>query len=360
MTRLLVLSKYGSLAASPRYRFQQFEPGLRALGIELCFSPLLDNDYLADRLTNERVRPGAVVRGLFRRARDLLAATTFDALWLHCELVPYAPPLVEQLLASRGIPYVYDFDDAIFHGYDQHPALPVRWLLGHKVANIIRGAAAVTAGSPYLEAYARRFNPVVHAVPTVVDVARYPVRTVESHRELRVGWIGSPSSSAYLELLRRPLTELARRVPVRLIAIGSRSLEMEGVAVEVRPWSEATELPDLLTCDVGVMPLPDEPWARGKCAFKLIQYMACGLPVVASPVGMNAEVVAPDCGFLPSNDRAWTEALKTLYERPELRAEMGEAGRRRAEERYSLKSVLPRVAKILEAAAMSRRRAETG
>ncbi|MEO0326211.1 MAG: glycosyltransferase family 4 protein [Myxococcota bacterium] len=351
---VLALTRYGTRAAGTRYRFAQYEPHLRAAGIDLTVSPLLDNDYLSHRLVSGAFDRASAARGYLRRIRALMGARRFDLLWVHLELMPFLPAWFEELLSLFRIPYVYDFDDAWFHSYDRHRSRVVRRLLGNKIADVIGSASAVTAGSPYLYEYAARFSQCVYRVPTVVDMERYrPSRSPSSTSErLRVGWIGSPSSSQYLAMLRGPLRRLAECRDVELRTIGAAHIDViPGVPLDARAWSEETELEDLGACDVGVMPLTSDPWSRGKCSFKLIQYMALGLPVVASPVGMNTEVVTPEVGFLPRSENEWLEALETIAAEPQMRARMGKAGRDRAEEAYSLQALAPHVVSILRRAA---------
>ena len=255
--------------------------------------------------------------------------------------------------SCAAVPYIYDYDDAIFHMYDEHRLSMIRTVLGRKLAPAIGGAKAVLAGSGYLARYAERFNDHVHVVPTVVDMDRYiprPDRSSES-RPFTVGWIGSPSTSEHLDLIAPALSQLATETPVKLIATGARPVRMQGVDVEVRPWSEDREVQDLHEADVGVMPLYDRPWTRGKCAFKLIQYMAAGLPTVSSPVGANAEVVTDETGLFAGTTEAWIEALRRLRDSEPLRRRLGQAGRARVIERFSLDSQKQRVQTIIDRAA---------
>jgi glycosyltransferase involved in cell wall biosynthesis len=350
MLRVLALTKYDRMAASARMRFVQFEPGLKERGIELSISPLFDDRYLKERFASGRQKPEHVLRALVRRARALVEARSWDLAVVCYELFPYLPPLFEQA-ALLGLPYVFDFDDAIFHTYDQHPRALVRRVLGDKLSRVIRGARSVIAGSDYLAEYARRSNPKVHLIPTVIDLDRYRVRSTPRRAgPFTVGWIGSPSTSTYLDLVAGPLVRLAQEGPVKLLAVGAAPRTIPGVEVEIRPWSEAREVEDLLECDVGIMPLTDTPWSRGKCAFKLIQYMACGLPVVASPVGANQEVVNLDCGAFARDDQEWLTELRRLRDTPSLAEAQGRAGRARAEARYSLQSQLDPLAQIFRQA----------
>ena len=355
--RVLALSKYDRLAASPRHRFLAYAPSLARAGVELSLSPLFDDDYLAAKF--ERGRSGAlsVGRAYLRRLRALLKSRRWDLLWVHCELFPYFPAWAEAVLARLDVPYVFDYDDAIFHMYDQHPRRAVRQVLGGKIGRVIAGARATTAGSQYLADYASRHGRHVHVVPTVVDLERYPVKNGSAgDRPFTVGWIGSPSTSVYLDLVAPALQAVAAEAPLRLILVGSPPRTIPGVDVDVRKWSEEREVQDLLECDAGIMPLPDAPWARGKCAFKLIQYMACGLPTIAAPVGANREVVDERTGLFATTTEEWTTALRKLRDAPDLRADLGRAGRARIEDRYSLQSQEARVLEILTTAADRRSR----
>ena len=348
--RILALSKYDCLAASPRHRFVQYRPHLARYGMDLMLSPLFDDAYLRTRFSTGGVDLRAVVRAYLRRVTALLGSWRWDLAIVHCELFPYLPSCFERTLRLLKVPYVYDYDDAIFHMYDAHARHAVRWVLGRKLAPLISGAAAVMAGSRYLARYAEHFNPRVHVVPTVVDLARYPRRPQRARTRgasMTVGWIGSSSTSQHLQLVGPALAELAREGPLRLMAVGARPMKIPGVSVEIRAWSEQREAQDLAEVDVGIMPLPDEPWARGKCAFKLIQYMAAGLPTVASPVGVNSEVVTPKTGLFASTHPEWVDALRRLRNAPSMGQAMGERGRQRVERHYSLQSQNERVRRIL-------------
>ncbi|MGF1508231.1 MAG: glycosyltransferase family 4 protein [Myxococcota bacterium] len=345
--KVLVLSKYGPRAASPRIRFLAYREGLAARGIRLEFSPLLDDAYLAERMTSGRISWLKVAEDYARRLRTLAGARNYDVVWLHCELFPYVPPVFETLLRRLGTPYAFDFDDAIFHGYDSSPSLLVRTLLGDKIRRVIEGAEAVTAGSAYLRDFAMQFNAQVTWVPSVVDLSDYPANRLKGDRPFTIGWLGSPSTAPALELLIRPAEELARDGPLRVHAIGGRFPQVRGVQVENRDWSEGCEPYELAEVDLGVMPLLDSPWSYGKCAFKLVQYMAAGLPTVSTPIGANLDVATVRTGFWARNSVEWTHALRQLRDAPDTRKRMGRAGRQRVEEHYCLTQTLPVVEGVL-------------
>lgn len=349
MTKVLGLALYGPLAASTRYRLGQYVPGLADYGIDLQIRHLLGDVYLR-RTFGGKSKPWlAMLQAGWARLGELRGQGGFDAMMLHCELFPLMPAWVERSLLRR--PYVYDFDDAFYLKYRGGRLGRLQGVLGNKFDSVMQAAGAVTAGNQVLQGYALEHNPRTTLLPTVVDTTRYvPVRR-DRGRELVIGWIGSPSTAPYLSELVAPLSALGKEGPVRLVVIGGRAPVIPDVMVEERDWSEVTEVSLINGFDIGVMPLPDDAWARGKCAFKLIQYMACGVPVIASPVGANVEVVGTDCGLLAATEEQWLEALRTLRDQPARASEMGTAGRERVERNYSLRRNLPVLAEVIRATA---------
>jgi glycosyltransferase involved in cell wall biosynthesis len=209
-------------------------------------------------------------------------------------------------------------------------------------------AALVVCGNAYLAQRATAAGAArVEQLPTVIDLSRY---TLQSRPQAvgnvqdpvpRIVWIGSPSTAKYLALLAEPLQVLAQTMPFVLRVVGAQ-FALPGVQVECVPWSEATEVADIAACDVGVMPLQDSAWERGKCGYKLIQYMACGLPVVASDVGVNGEIVQAGVnGYLARNNDEWLNALKALLSDAAVRHQFGLLGRQRVEDVYCIQKTGP-------------------
>jgi glycosyltransferase involved in cell wall biosynthesis len=352
--RVLALPRYGRAGASSRYRFLQYLPGLRQAGVDVTVSRLLSDDYVEALYSRRRYGWPSILGGYLRRLRELLSGRRFDLLWIEGELFPWAPAIAERLLASAGTPYVVDYDDAIFHRYDQHASRIVRGLLARKIDVVMRRARLVVAGSDYLAQRAVAAGASrVERLPTVVDHERYltPER-VRRHGAFALGWIGSPSTQHYLETIREPLAQLTR-AGVCIVVIGAHpSFRIEGVDLTLVPWTAETELQELGSLDVGMMPLIDDPWSRGKCGFKLIQYMASGLPVVASPVGENCRIVQEGVtGYLCSTPQQWVDAVLRLRQDGALRERMAMEGRRRVELEFSVQSALPRLGAWLRAAA---------
>jgi glycosyltransferase involved in cell wall biosynthesis len=182
----------------------------------------------------------------------------------------------------------------------------------------------------------------------VVDTHRYLPNKISIDKEVfTVGWIGSPSTAPYLSELIAPLSALGKECAVKLVVVGGKAPAIQNVDVIEYGWHEHTELDMINSFDIGVMPLPNDDWARGKCAFKLIQYMACGVPVIASPVGANVDLVNAECGLLASTSLEWFNALRQLRDQPEKRNLIGKAGRLRVVENYSLQKNLPILADVI-------------
>lgn len=356
--RVLLLSRYSRLGASSRLRSLQYISALEGAGLQVTVKPLLGNDYIAGLYAGRRPIWSTLWAYVQRVFCLLVQARRFDVVWAEIELLPWLPLWMERLLIPRGTALVLDYDDAVFHRYNQHPSRWVRWLLGSKLDGLMRKATLVTAGNTYLAERARRAGcQWVEEVPTVVDLARYsePHPATRLGETLTVGWIGSPSTAAYLHLVAPALAALQAIHPLRCVAIGARPDQVAGTVFEAIPWSEQTEVAELQKLDIGIMPLPDAPWERGKCGYKLIQYMALGLPVVASPVGVNRQIVQDGVnGFLASTPLEWKAALDKLLENAPQRRQMGAAGRQCVEQIYSLHVQAPRLIAMFEQIASKR------
>jgi len=347
---LLALPRYERLGSSSRVRFYQYYPALRERGFAIQDAPLLSDAYVRRLYAGLPVDAGDVLAAYLRRLSFLLRARDFDLLWVEKEILPWLPAWAEVLLAQR--PYVVDYDDAAFHRYDLHRNGLVRGLLGKKIDRVMRNACLVVAGNEYLKeralaAGAKR----VEILPSVVDADLY-TPTLARDSGFTVGWIGAPVTAPYLEAVRPALEMLANggQAEVRLVGAG-KAINWENPSVRILPWEEETEVQNIQQFDVGIMPLPDEPFERGKCGYKLIQYMACGLPVVASPVGVNRQIVEHGVnGFLASNPDEWRAALACLRDNPALCRQMGQAGREKFKAQFSLQVTAPKLAALLGSA----------
>ena len=342
------LTRYDVKGPSSRLRFMQYEPALEAAGAKVAFRPLLSDNYLERLYAGRRQDIFEIGLSYLRRLRDV-SLRGADILWIEKELFPYLPSAFERCASMRRIPYVVDYDDATFHSYDLHRRRQVRALLGSKLDPLLRGSALVTAGNSYLAEYtschgARR----VEIIPTVVDTNRYPCDPPISSGRLRIGWIGTPNNARYLAPVVKALNKLSERLAVTLVTVGIGVLPDLKVPQERHDWSEHEEGCLANSFDIGVMPLADTPWERGKCGYKLIQYMAAARPVIASAIGVNPQIVTDSVGRLVDEDEGWVTAILELGQDSVLRQKMGDAARRHVEEHYSLAATGPKIVNIFE------------
>lgn len=338
------------MGASSRMRFMQYLPYLRQSGIQVTVQSLLSDELLKSRYEIGRYGLRRLLSAYGSRCSALINRHKFDVVWVEKEALPWWPLWLE-LLLLRNVPYVLDYDDAVFHYYDKHSNSWIRRFYGQRLDKLMANASLVVAGNSYLAerasvAGSRR----VEVVPTVVDLKRYPQpqSSINAAGRPRIVWIGSPSTLQYLNLLDGALRMLAKRQSYVLRVIGGRPVSISNVSIEEVPWEESTEVENIKGCAVGIMPLLDSAWERGKCGYKLIQYMACGIPVVASPVGVNDTIVANGVsGFLASTEDEWVESLERLVSDAALRASLGMAGRERVEREYCLQRQAPRLVEML-------------
>jgi glycosyltransferase involved in cell wall biosynthesis len=303
---------------------------------------------------------GEILRSYARRLALLRQAHShFDLVWMEKEAFPYLPAWGERLLSRTGVPYIVDYDDATFHQYDTHRRPQVRSLLGGKIAEVMRLSAAVVVGNSYLGDYARGTGATsVEYLPTAVDLSNYALTESGTDRPVTIGWIGTPLTAAYINTVRPALERVCVDGAISLHLVGSGNVDWPGVDIRSRSWSEDTEVSEIRQFSVGIMPLPDAPFERGKCGYKLIQCMACGVPVVASPVGVNSTMIRHgENGFLAESRSDWIEYLTRLTADAALRRKMGTAARRTVEQEFSTTATAPRLAALLtKASARSRPR----
>lgn len=350
--KILLLARYGVQGASSRLRLFIYLQVLAASGVECGVSSLIDDVLLLGKYKQGRFSFWDLLIAYWRRIKILTGRKQFDLVWIEKEALPWFPVSLERFLL-RGTPYVLDFDDAVFHNYDLHYSSWVRFFWGQRISRLMEGAKLVIVGNNYLARWAKKSGAQrIEIIPTIIDLARYFPKPENSliHKP-KIVWIGSPSTVKYLLDLAEPLMVLAKRQSFTLRVIGGGVLVMPGVDIEIVPWSVDTEATAIAECDIGIMPLRDTPWEQGKCAYKLIQYMACGLPTVASPVGANLDVVIKgETGFFADKPSAWIEILESLLRDTSLRLRLGQAGRLRVETEYCLQQTAPKLVRLLSVA----------
>ena len=352
--KILMLSPYPYEAAATRVRCAQYLPYLQAQGVKVAL-----RSFMSSQLFEIVYRQGHAARkfelafvDVVRRFTDWIRAMRFDLIFLYRELLPFGPPLAEQMLAWTGTPVVFDFDDAIFLA-QANPAN--RWLEmlkpRGKVARLVRMSKGVTAGNAFLANYASRYHDHVDIVPSAVDTELFrPAAAERRSATLTLGWVGSPTTGPYLTLLTEALQQLARRFDFRVKVVGAfKPWRVEGVKIEHHPWRLDMEVRHFQSLDIGLYPLPRTLWAEGKCGYKALQYWAVGIPAVCSRVGVLNDMVQHGVnGFLAETTDEWVAALSALIEDVTLRRRMGDAGRSLVAERYSVHVTAPKLHAIFD------------
>lgn len=348
--RILFLVPY-PLHESPsqRFRFEQYFDYLHHSGYTYKVQTFLNagNWRAFFRQGNTLTKATALISGFCKRIFVLFTSPMYDFVFIHREVTPVGPPIFEWLLAKvlrRKI--VYDFDDAIWltdRANESWFFKLVKWR--SKVAAICSWSYKVSCGNEYLCDYARRFNSHVIYNPTTIDTeSQHNIELFKvskpDNRRLTIGWTGSHSTLKYLDDVEDVLSKiLSDYSNVDFLVIADRKPSLNKVALRFLPWNADTEIQDLLQLDIGIMPLPDDEWANGKCGFKALQYLALERPAVVSPVGVNSTIIEDGInGFLCATPEQWEIALRKLIEDSQLRNSMGKNGRVTVEQRYSVRS----------------------
>ena len=359
--KILFLVPYPIEGPSNRFRVMQYLPFLAGEGI----------DYYIDSFWETRAyrilyRDGYFLRkvfyfmkGTFRRIVVLSRLSDFDKVFVHREAYPIGGAFIERFIAKRK-PLIYDFDDSIFLPSCSR-ANSIMGMLKRpgKVRDILKQSHLVIAGNEFLRAYSSDFARNTVVIPTPIDTDAYmPIEESEGHysdagNRVVIGWIGTYTTNQYLLMLKevflRLIEKYGDRIEMRLVGCKSNFFDIQGITY--RNWSLDNEIKELQGFDIGVMPISDDEWARGKCSFKIIQYMSVGAAVAASSVGMNREIVSDGVnGFLVSTGDEWFDKICRLVEDSLLRRRFVEKGRETVEERYSLRVMVPRFIEALKAA----------
>ncbi len=354
--RVLALLPYpAGRVPGQRYRIEQWAPLLRQQGIEVVFSPFLDPAAL-DLLYqpgHSAAKALATLRGYLRRSVEALLPRLPEVLFVYREAALLGPAWLERLFARRR-PMVFDFDDAIYL-LDTSPANAWARALKSpdKAAALCRLAHGVTVGNETLAVFARQHAARVTVIPSSIDTDLYRPPDRAPNRRPVVGWTGSLTTLRYLEELLPALRRLRQTCDFELRVIGGE-VRADGLDVSCLPWRAQTEVADLATLDVGLMPLADDPWSRGKCGMKALQYMGLAIPAVVSPVGANTEIVRDGVnGFWAKSPEEWVDRLALLLRDSGLRKRLGQAARQTVEQEYSARVQAPLLARVLREAAGS-------
>jgi glycosyltransferase involved in cell wall biosynthesis len=353
--KILFWVPYPSEGASNRYRVEQYLPYFRSRGIGYCLRP-----FWTKKAFSLLYKPGRrlvkfcyFLRGTLSRFIDILTIYHYDAVFIHREAYPIGGAFFENLLAILKKPFIFDFDDAIFLPATSWPnSFIVRYKNPKKLTDILKTSCHVIAGNNYLAGYALRYNSSVSIIPTPIDTNKYFPQAPKSNKELIIGWIGSITTLNFLNDMKKVFIKLSQQFPQIKFKIVGGSFAIDGLHnIVSKNWSMEDEISDLGSFDIGLMPMPDDEWTRGKCGFKAILYMSMGIPCVCSPIGVNKEIIKDGInGFLAASEEEWLDKLTQLINDANLRQRIGAAGRKTVEENYSLLVNVPRFLEVLNKA----------
>lgn len=344
MPRVLFIAAHRpDRSPSQRYRFEQFVPYWEGHGYSFEQAWLLDEEDDARFYSagNVLAKGGIFLKGIHRRLAHIKWAKEFDLIIVQREAFMTGSTYFERALSELGIPVVYDFDDAIWLMDVSDGNRKLKWLKDPKKTDrIIAYADHVIAGNQFLANYAQQFNDHVEVIPTVIDTDIYkPAIPVPHNGPIVIGWTGSRTTIGHLVASIEMLKDIKRKygAKVEIRVISDQRLNEPALDVVNVPWRSTTEVEDLAGIDIGIMPLPENDWSRGKCGFKGLQYMAMGKPVVLQSIGVNKVIVQHQMnGLLASTREEWVEMLDHLINDHDLRTRLGTAARKTVEEKWSV------------------------
>jgi glycosyltransferase involved in cell wall biosynthesis len=343
--RVLFLAPYPiGLAASQRFRFEQYFPALKKAAIEFDTASFLD-----ERIWEVLYAKGHFFKklwvlflGYVRRYILLFKIPQYDYIFVHREIVPFGPPILEFIIAKLfRKKIIYDFDDAIWikNTSESNRFFSIfKWF--SNVNYLCKVAYKVSCGNDYLCAYARKYNANTVYNPTTIDThTHHNKKQVHQDKKFVVGWTGSHSTVKYLDELVPTLKRLEQKINFEFCVISDTPPTFQLNSMRFIKWNKQTEIEDLLNFSIGVMPLPDDKWANGKCGFKALQYMALGIPALVSPIGVNIKIVDNVVnGFYCSTEEEWEIAIEKLYHDSNLLKEMSDLTQKKIVDQYSVAS----------------------
>ncbi len=347
---VLALTRYSSMGASSRVRFLQYIPYLKGCGVDIDVQSLFSDAYLTKLYSGEGRSPFAVLGAMAARLKRMMSQSDYNLVWLQREVLPFIPFAMEHNLL-KGRPLVVDFDDAHHLYYKSMSSTALRGLFSNKTDDLMRCADAVVVGNKTLADYAQKAGAKnISLVPSAVAVAKYKtlLQARSGSEKLTLGWIGTPVTAAQsLRLIREPLRIFLSNSGATCLLMGADPNVDYGFPAEHVVWSEAGEVEFMAHVDIGLCPLEDTEWNRGKSGYKIIQYMAAGKPSVVSPVGIAADIATHQkTGLHCITVDDWSNAFRKLSDDPGLRSDMGAQAQAEALAKYDVSIAAKKIAEI--------------
>lgn len=348
MSKVLYLTLHrAERSPSQRFRFEQYLEFLKQNGFDYKFSYLLDanDDKIFYSPRNYFAKAIISLKSIFRRVAEVLNANEYDIIFVQRECFMLGTAVFEKLFARSKAKLIFDFDDSIWMQNVSEVNKKLAFLKNaEKTSEIIRAADLIFAGNPYLRDYAKQFNQNVTIIPTTIDTEEYKPVAHKNDGTVCIGWSGSITTIQHfkyaipaLEIIKKKYCE---RISIKVI--GDGNYKNESLHVKALPWVKADEVKEISSFDIGIMPLPDDEWAKGKCGLKGLQYMALEVPTIMSPVGVNSEIIQDgENGFLATSTEEWVDKISRLIESEELRKKVGKTARQTVIEKYSVEALKP-------------------
>jgi len=362
--KILGLSLFGRKGASSRYRLYQYIPLLEKKGIEITVFPLISDGsydiFMGIRTLNPILKPFVrsflAASAMIKRFFHLIKAGSYDVVYIQKDVLPLFYLFILNKL-NKNI--IFDLDDAL---YENHATIkPSVFSLDNlffkfrknNLDRTLRLAKAVTVTTPYLAEYVRKLNPQVHIITGPIDCSAYKPSSKAASDKTVIGWIGSPVTAKYVQDIIPVFKELqTKHTNIEFHIIGAKPFEARNLNIKFFDWSEGREIELLSDFDIGIMPLTDDKWSRGKGGLKILQYFAMGIPVVCSPVGINNDIVKEGVnGFFAKDNKEWNEKLSRLIENKQLRTELGFNGHKLVEQKFDLKKSVDYIDGIIRSTA---------
>lgn len=322
--KILFLPKYNELGPSSRYRIYQYLNAYQEAGFEVVVAPLFGSHFFSN---NKKIKIIFTLFYYLRRTFKLLLVYKYDLVYIEYELFPYFPALFERLFKILKIKYIVDYDDAIFHNYDTSNNFFIKYILSNKIDIVIKNANYVVSGSPYLTKYISQLNVNYIEIPTSVSKEKYiPKTKKETNTVFTIGWIGSRTTSVNMLKLIPVFEDLRNKIDFQLNLIGfdkNESNKLAHLNVNFINWDSKTEIEEINKFDVGIMPLENTSFNQGKCGFKLVQYMGCSLPTIATPLEANIKINRNRKNLFATTIEEWVSAFEKVYDNQDYFKQVG-------------------------------------
>ena len=336
---IVFYTRYDKLGSSSRYRFYNFRNYFNN-NFNIKYYPFFNNSYLKNKYINKN----NIINIFFcylRRLYYLLVNSNNSIFVIEKELMPYFPFFFEKYFLKKK-KYILDFDDAIYLNYKKN--IFKYFFLDNKIEKLSIDANQIIVGSDNLKKYFLKYNNKINLIPTVVENSKYKKIHLNKFSTLTLVWIGTPSTAKYLESLLTVFIKLKKKYKINIISIGA---DLNNKNIIPYEWSNDTEIQLLKKSHIGLMPLFNDEWSKSKCGFKILQYMASELPVIASNIGQNKKIVSKNTGFLVNEQGEWFDKIELLINDEKLRYELGQNGYKKLKSEYTYNVVFPNLLKIL-------------